>query len=486
MSVIDPISRRAASQPEATAMIRPNGAALSYCILDACIAMVAGRLLALGISPSETVGLAISGPDESLALIVQLALARLGVAAAEPGVPARYLSSALVQRGANAPAGVPAIGFDESWLAEPDSGVPALPDAPGGASTFRIMSTSGTTGSQRFCAITHDAMAARVATTGFPVANAPWPTVLICAVGIGGAWGMRTALKTLAIGGTLVFTNHQRLIDSILRHKVTSLTISTGTLQAIVSTLPPDAKPLPPLRAILTGGSAVPARLRQLAAERLCRNVMVCYGATEVGTVAIGRPEVLAAAPGIAGTVEPEVDAQAVDASHNPLPPGHPGLLRFRTDGAVSGYLDDPATSEACFRDGWFYPGDLGAVTANRVLILTGRANELINAGGVKVNPREIEDVLLARPGVTQAAAFGVPDATGVTQIWAAIVADPSVQVAELQRQCEAALGRRTPRFIVRMKDLPRNASGKVMTSMIAEYVARMPQPQATAPSCQL
>lgn len=90
---------------------------------------------------------------------------------------------------------------------------------------------------------------------------------------------------------------------------------------------------------------------------------------------------------------------------------------RFRTRGAITGYLDDPAATNDAIHDGWFYPSDVGRVMPRGVLVVTGRTDELNNRGCVKVSPQVIEVVLLSLPQVTEAAAFGLPDRSGVVQI---------------------------------------------------------------------
>jgi acyl-coenzyme A synthetase/AMP-(fatty) acid ligase len=487
MNITNAIRDVARARPGSVAIIGANDTAMSYRTLDQLIDLIARRILVVGFSPGETVGLAIVGPNEALALILALALARIGVASADLELPARHLSAAFVQPGAKQLPDTRCIMFDDSWLAPGEltndvaTGTGAADAAPvpvhlGGTSIFRVLSTSGTTGRSRFCPISHAMMAARIATTGFPVVGTNWPTILVCAVGMGGAWGMRTALKTLSVGGTLVFTNRAGLSGAVVRHGVTSLTISTNTLQAVLATIPPGRGPLPGLRAVLTGGSPVPETLIRTAAECLCANMMICYGSTEAGTIAIGGSDALTGVPFGVGVAEPGVEMQTVDADHRPLPIGTEGVLRFRTGGAITEYLDDPVATRETFRDGWFYPGDIGRVTPGGVLAVTGRTDELINRGGVKVSPRVIEEVLLSLPQVTEAAAFGVPDQSGIMQIWAAIVADERVATAVLKAVCHEKLAEKSPKFILQVKGLPRNANGKVVREELVKFAMTQPR----------
>ncbi len=159
-----------------------------------------------------------------------------------------------------------------------------------------------------------------------------------------------------------------------------------------------------------------------------------------------------------------------MDEQDRTLPPDNEGVLRIRGATVVSGYLGAPALSAEIFRDGWFYPGDVGAISADGMMSVTGRRGEFINAGGNKLSPQVVEDVLLSLPQVTDAAAFGVPDKLGVVQIWAAIVATTRVENAVLTRLCGERLGEKSPKFIMQLKGLPRNANGKVLREELVKF----------------
>lgn len=219
-------------------------------------------------------------------------------------------------------------------------------------------------------------------------------------------------------------------------------------------------------------GSQLSAKLARTAAQRLCATIITAFGTTEAGTVCGGRYDTLFGVPLGVGQILPWVEVQAVDAAGVPLPPGTEGLLRIRSADVVAGYFDDEYATREVFRDGRFYPGDIGSVTPDGVLIVSGRTGDFINSGGVKVNPRLIEEVLLSLPQVAQAAAFGVPDADGLAQVWAAIVPEAPIEAAVLNRLCGEKPGARAPKFILQMKDLPRNENGKVLTSVLVEFAA--------------
>jgi acyl-CoA synthetase (AMP-forming)/AMP-acid ligase II len=304
--------------------------------------------------------------------------------------------------------------------------------------------------------------------------------VHICAVGMGITWGCTQMPRTLWSGGTLVLTNPTQVGLAIRRHRVGSMGIAPVTLQKVVAAMPDDALPLPSLSVVEVSGSVLPSRLRALTEQKLCGRLFSHYGATEAGGIASGPFAALGGDPRVVGHVHPGVMVEAVGAEDRQLPPGTAGTLRISSANCVAGYLDggaggdgmggDGAGSTAVFRNGWFYCGDIGAVSDDGILTISARTGDFINAGGNKVAPQVIEDVLLSLPQVTDAAAFGVPDNLGAVQIWAAIVADARVETAVLKAICRERLAEKSPKFILQVKALPRNANGKVLRDELVKF----------------
>jgi fatty-acyl-CoA synthase len=126
------------------------------------------------------------------------------------------------------------------------------------------------------------------------------------------------------------------------------------------------------------------------------------------------------------------------------------------------GYLDGDASA---FRDGWFRTGDVGSIDAAGLLRIEGRRDDMIITGGENVSPAEVEQVLLAHPGVADAAVYGRPDPVWGQRVCACVVPSGAVPPAEeeLERHCRAALaGYKVPRRWRIVAEIPRNAAGKV------------------------
>jgi len=158
------------------------------------------------------------------------------------------------------------------------------------------------------------------------------------------------------------------------------------------------------------------------------------------------------------------------------MPAGHEGEVRVGGPSVLTGYLDAPSDQASrSFRDGWFYTGDYGYRDDAGYLYLTGRMRELINRGGQKVAPREVEEILLGHPGVLQALVIGVPDPVLGEVVQAHVVprkGGGARLTAELEALCQEHLGAyKRPTRIVLEKRLPVGPTGKLLRHVLRAQV---------------
>ena len=379
---------------------------------------------------------------------------------------------AFISEGGRAKPGVRTVPIETIWqaMATQDADALAIVPHPGGAAIYRLFASSGTTGLPKIIAVSHDLMNGRVMSSWRNIGGSQ--AVHICAIGMGAEYGNTGVLRTLWSGGALVITGPDHIGEVIRRHGVTSIVSSPITLQRIVAGLSAGARPPPSLRSVEAGGGFLPMPLRTLLRQKLCGTVRCNYGSTETGALATASVDLLGDDTAVVGYIHSGVTVEAVDEADVPLPPGIEGILRFRSPNAVNVYDGDPGASAGIFRDGWFYNGDIGSVSPDGKLTVSGRSGDFINSGGAKIAARVIEDVLLSLPDVIEAAAFGVPDRMGVTQIWAAIVASTRIENAVLNKLCHEQLGAKRPKFILQIKGLPRNANGKVLKDELIRFAA--------------
>lgn len=205
------------------------------------------------------------------------------------------------------------------------------------------------------------------------------------------AYGYIQPLRAFTVGALLVFEQRLEPWKAILAHKPTDFFMTPGTARRFFSILPPDFPRQDPMSVIVSGGALTPGLLEAIQTH-LTRSVVQSYGATEVGLVA--RTPVSGPADLVEHRLVNHSEVQAVDRDHNPLPMGQEGILRIRRPYMAPGYFEDPASTAEHFRDGWFYPGDVGVVSSPTTIRLTGRVSEVININGSKIAPSRIEDSL--------------------------------------------------------------------------------------------
>lgn len=218
-----------------------------------------------------------------------------------------------------------------------------------------------------------------------------------------------------------------------------------------------------------TGGSAIPFDVRQAIEQRVTPLLYVRYASTESGAIAMAGPGEHDESESV-GRPLPGVELQIVDADEQPLPSGESGRIRLRAPGIATGYLDGGEQTASRFRDGWFWPGDIGTLRPDGSLIVLGRQDDMMILNGLNIFPSEIERVLERHPAVSVAAALALPSRVH-GQIPVAAVelkADATTTVLELQHYAREHLALRTPRRILVLDALPRNSQGKIMRRDIA------------------
>lgn len=164
-----------------------------------------------------------------------------------------------------------------------------------------------------------------------------------------------------------------------------------------------------------------------------------------------------------------------LDSDGQPVATGATGEIAIRGPNVTPGYDQNPAANAAAFTGGWFRTGDQGRIDADGYVFVTGRLKEIINRGGEKISPREVDEALLDQPGVAQAVAFALRHATLGEELAAAVVAKPGASLDEFELR--EALAARFPRFkvpsrIVVVREIPKGPTGKVQRIGLEDRLA--------------
>ena len=201
--------------------------------------------------------------------------------------------------------------------------------------------------------------------------------------------------------------------------------------------------------------------------------VLEAYGMTEASHQMCSNP--LPPAAHKPGSVGPGtgVKVSIMDALGNLLREGERGEVVIQGPNVVSGYENNPEANATSFTNGWFRTGDQGFLDADGYLMLTGRIKELINRGGEKIAPREIDEVLLRHPDVAEAVAFGVPHPAWGEEVAAAVVLRQPQKESEIIAFCKQHLAEfKCPKSLYIVTAIPRTATGKIQRGAVATTLA--------------
>ncbi len=469
MNIVEPILFQAKYHPESPALCAQGIDVVSYARLTAQMHNIARRAIACGLKRGNIVALSIDGPLLHAALILGLTLAGMVPVSVAIHNPPDGLKIDAVLRITYYPLieQVPHLPVDHSWLAGDGSPVETVPSGSlASEEACRIVLTSGSTGDPKAVALTHRMVAARNARLEYIVGNQnPICSRVYMHMGLAAALAYQFLIYLLGRGGTVFFSGDS--LDNTLRafevFKIEAMLATPTTLAHLLANC--DRYPSIDLHVglIISTGSLLPRSLLERVRPRLCTHLVTGYGSTETAMSATAPAHRIAHVEGAAGYVTPGMRIEIVDEADCSLPAGSEGIVRIASEFAVERYIDDPVESAKVFRGGWFYPGDLGSLTPDNLLIISGRQNDVLNAGGGKMAAEKVEAALVSFKGVNQAAAFMATSKLGVEETWAAIVCSEEIDIDSLRAHCRSRMPAVfVPAHVVTLDALPINATGKV------------------------
>ena len=224
------------------------------------------------------------------------------------------------------------------------------------------------------------------------------------------------------------------------------------------------------IQTVIATGSVLPRKLASEIKDYFECEVVNAYGSQEAGLVSIRREGIN---PFDLGQVIPGIKVEIVDNKGSKVPVGVTGKIRTKSKGVVSEYFKDVASTQHFFKEGWFYSGDLGHFDDLSRLCLDGRESELVNVGGVKINPARIEGYVIGKFGVTDAGAFGFTDSSGSEQLGIALVTETNFQEQLLVDGVREYFGSGFPLHSFQVDQILRNEGGKVRRREIAAQYLR-------------
>jgi acyl-CoA synthetase (AMP-forming)/AMP-acid ligase II/thioesterase domain-containing protein/acyl carrier protein len=479
------LARWADEQPEAAAILAPGQDAICFGELVRRIDSIGDQLDGAGIQRGDRVALLSPGGPETAVILLSVAC-RTSCIPLNPGSSAPELAAALEETRARAliaPANRDALAreaarrleiplLNVAWNAagEPRCG---RPRGAGPSDVALLMRTSGSTARPKRVPITHEQIVARCDKTRRLLALRETDRCLNL-MPLHYMHGINSGLTApLLAGGSVICPpsfDEETFFDCLRSLRPTWYTAGATHHLNILAWLG-YREPEHALRFARSGSAPLPVSAIQELERRLGVPVVESLSSTETGTIT-SNPTNGRRRPGTVG-ISLDADVAIVDEQGRALAPGRTGEIVVRGPCVVSGYDGDPELTRAKFRDGWFHTGDLGELDAEGHLRLRGRLDDVINRGGEKISPEEVDAALLAHPAVERALTFAVSHPTLQHDVAAAVVLRAGVRTTEsrLRRSLSRHLPpSKIPRRILFTQDLPMTPSGKPLRRGAADH----------------
>ncbi|MBI4191823.1 MAG: AMP-binding protein [Betaproteobacteria bacterium] len=512
--IVDYVDEHAAAHPDKAALIDNRGT-LTYGELVAQTRNLAAALVGLGIGSGDVVG--VQAPNWAELPISHLALDRIGaiflplhdgfrheelrnllsqsrakalifpasyrgfnhralVEDLRPGLPDLRYSIVMRAPPAVGELAFDALVWDDAWRgARGNNFLDAC--RPNASSPSQIMVSSGTTAVPRCSVFCDNAMvfklvrqygryACHLGSDDIAAAIAP--------AGTGSTGYNYPILAPLLFGGTSILLERwnglepERALELIAAHRCTYAVVIPTQLVKLVNVPDLGCYDFSALRFITNGGAKLAATVAEAAERSFGCVVQTMYGSTDSAVPTMTSIDDPAEKRRTVGRVLEGQELRVVRDDGTPAEPGEPGEIWWRGANGGFGYLNAPEANKAVWdNEGWFHSGDIGVLDADGYLSITGRRKDMIIRGGRNINPRQIEEILVQHPKVTDAAVIPIGHAV-LGEIACAVVVPASQQdspsleeLNEFIRSKELAVWCQ-PEKLVLVDDFPRNAGGKV------------------------
>ncbi|MCB9551680.1 MAG: AMP-binding protein [Myxococcales bacterium] len=502
MNACELLSETAARMPEHPALVF-EGARFTYGALWARAGEVAARLRAAGVAAGDRVGLLL--PNVPAFPVAFYGALRLGAVAVplNPALTAEELDFMLAEAGVAVVVTVPAVadgldaalraraalvvlgadgagpadaGAAEAGAAEAgpaDAGPAPAVAAVDGDRPAVIVFSSGTTGRPKGVTLSHHNVVSNVRVNAAEVGMTAADRVALF-MPLFHCYGLNVILNSaLSVGATVALERRfdpRGTAETIARERVTMFFGVPTTFIVLLQHEVGEA--LRSLRYCYCAAAPLPREIEDR--WRAATGVIVnqAYGLSEaspsVAYNAVGEYR-----PGSIGRPHAGVEVRVVDPERGvEVPVGAVGELWVRGPGVMLGYWGQPAATAAALRDGWLRTGDLGRRDADGYLFITDRLKDMINCGGMKVYPAEVEGVLYRHPAVGEAAVVGVPDETMGEVVHAQVAPrrGATVDVGALRAfVAEHLAGYKRPTLIRVVEALPKGRTGKILRRAVRE-----------------
>jgi long-chain acyl-CoA synthetase len=363
------------------------------------------------------------------------------------------------------------FGPEYERFLEQDSGALSLPRVDEWC-TWTIPYTSGTTGKPKGVLLSHRSrtLIALASAAEFGCFSPDDRFLAMTPMNHGG--GLAFPMASLLLGGSVEIMDHFDPVEVLERLQsggITGVFMVPTHFHQIFSLDPQvlERYRRPPLRAIISNAAPLPQPMKEKIIPYFGEGLLFeIYSSTEAGFVTSLRPADQLRKQSCAGLPHPQAQIRVLDEEGRDCPPGVVGEMHSRSPWLFNGYWNRPAATAEALRDGWVTVGDLARRDDEGYVYIVDRKKDMVISGGVNIYPREIEEVLLAHPAVSDIAVVGVPDERWGERLRAFVVLRPGARLSvdDIGSFCAGRLAPyKVPKELRSIEVLPRNANGKVL-----------------------
>lgn len=332
----------------------------------------------------------------------------------------------------------------------------------------RYFFTSGTSGAAKYLTISAEKLLEKIKYLGG--SELVGERDVLNLLQFGSSQSYRLALRSLSEGRpfyTCGFFDY-RLSKILNKYPIQTVAGSPIQISSMIDSLIQTGTNIPRVKTVIMGGSAPTQVQIDRIRKHLKARIYNSYGSTELGFVSMheiieGKIQ--------GGVISPEVELEIVDSENRVLPIGVTGTIRYAKAKMIKSYFNSVEATDEYFQEDFFYPGDLGFLDLKGHLHISGRTNEVLNLGGVKISPEKVEAIALDSTGLMDAAAFPIVDNKGIKRLALAYVAGEEFEFGNLQEHMKSGLTSINISRFIQVSEIPRNENGKIPRAKLAQLI---------------
>lgn len=296
---------------------------------------------------------------------------------------------------------------------------------------------------------------------------------ILFVVPISHTYGFGNYISAVKAGAAAVVTaefNRNRVLDLIEKERITVFPAVPVMLDALSKTHMDTPRDLSSLKLVISAGAPLQEHTFLKFHERFSVYPRQLYGSTETGVISInlsGDDEIVERFNSVGRPVK-NVSVKVFGEDGREAGAGESGELAVRSPSMAAGYYGLPEETARVFRDGYYFTGDLGMIDEAGYIYINGRKKFLINVGGFKVDPGEVENLLSQHPDIAEAAVLGVTDSLGNERVKAVIVVRRPMDVKDVIGFCMERIAEyKVPALVEFRRELPRSPTGKILREQL-------------------